>query len=197
MGTDKQSYAEGILKVCGFCLRSPLAFVAGVGGSNLAARIERILQRPAPLPLTRTARLLLAGIVIGTVGGPFAAGVLGAQRGTEIAPAASSARAADQNKPKVYRKGDGITMPKVVTEVKPGYTAEAMRAGIQGHLSLAADVLETGVVGDVEVIESLDQVYGLDDQAINALRQWRFEPGTKDGKPVPVRVDVEFTFKLK
>ena len=72
-----------------------------------------------------------------------------------------------------------------------------MRAGIQGHLSLAADVLETGVVGDVEVIESLDQVYGLDDQAINALRQWRFEPGTKDGKPVTVRVDVEMTFTLK
>ena len=58
-------------------------------------------------------------------------------------------------------------------------------------------MLENGVVGDVEIVESLDKVYGLDDQAIKAIRQWTFEPGTKDGKPVAVRVEVEMTFTLK
>jgi TonB family protein len=47
------------------------------------------------------------------------------------------------------------------------------------------------------VVQSLDSEYGLDDEAVKALKQWEFEPGTKDGAPVAVRVDVEMTFKLK
>jgi protein TonB len=58
-------------------------------------------------------------------------------------------------------------------------------------------VLESGGVGDVTVTESLDPVYGLDDAAVTAAKQWRFEPATKDGKPVTVAVDVEMTFTLK
>jgi TonB family protein len=84
-----------------------------------------------------------------------------------------------------------------VTEVKPQYTPEAMEARIQGTVRLEAVVLDTGEVGDVEVTESLDTVYGLDDEAVRAIRQWRFEPGTKDGKPVAVRIEVEMSFKLK
>ena len=88
-------------------------------------------------------------------------------------------------------------MPKLVHEVKPDYTREAMEAGIQGRVSLQAVVLESGLVGDVDIVDSLDTVYGLDEQAVKAIRQWQFEPGTKDGKPVAVQVEVEFTFKLK
>jgi len=47
------------------------------------------------------------------------------------------------------------------------------------------------------VTKSLDQKYGLDDQAVTAMKKWQFKPGTKDGKPVAVRVTVEMTFKLK
>ncbi len=72
-----------------------------------------------------------------------------------------------------------------------------MRARIEGWVKLEAVVLETGEVGDVDVIESLDKVYGLDDEAVKCMRQWRFEPGTKDGKPVAVRVEVEMSFTLK
>jgi TonB family protein len=196
MGTDKHSYAEGILKVCGFCLRAPQAFVAGVGGSTLTSRIERILKRSMPGSLTVTARLLLAGVVIVMAGGPFVSGVLGAHRGDSVTMS-DSPLAAEQDKPTVYRPGNGVTFPKLVREVKPEYTPEAMQAKIQGGLSLEAVVLENGVVGDAEIVESLDKVYGLDDQAIKAIRQWTFEPGTKDGKPVAVRITVEFTFRLK
>jgi bla regulator protein blaR1 len=197
MGADKHSYAEGILKVCSFCLRAPQAFVAGVGGSSLTPRIERILRRPTAGPLTISARLLLAGVLIITAGGPFVSGVLGAKRADGGTALSNSPLAADQDKPTVYRKGDGIKMPKLVTEVKPEYTPEAMQARIQGGLLLTAVVLESGVVGDVEIVESLDKVYGLDDQAIKAVRQWHFEPGTKDGTPVAVRIEVEITFTLK
>jgi protein TonB len=84
-----------------------------------------------------------------------------------------------------------------VREVKPKYTPEAMEAKIQGVVKLEAVVLETGAVGDVDVIESLDKVYGLDDEAIKCVSQWRFDPGTKDGKPVAVRVEIEMSFTLK
>ena len=110
---------------------------------------------------------------------------------------ASSPIEQEKDKPTVHRPGEGVKLPKVVHEVKPDYTREAMEAGIQGRLSLQAVVLESGLVGDVEIVDSLDTVYGLDEQAIKAIRQWQFEPGTKDGKPVAVQVEVEFTFKLK
>ena len=52
-----------------------------------------------------------------------------------------------------------------------------------------------GSIGDVKVTRSLDA--GLDQEAIKAVKQWRFEPGIKDGKPVPVRVALEMTFSLR
>ena len=193
MGADKRNYAEGILKVCGFCLQSPNGFVAGVGSSNLTKRIERLLQRPMAPALTLPARLLVAGVLLVTAGAPLVAGVVDGRRGLSRTPA----QGAQHEEPKVYRVGEGIESPKPVSEVKPVYTKEAMAAKIQGSLSLEAVVLESGLVGDVEIIDSLDQVYGLDDQAIKAIKEWRFTPGTKDGKAVAVRVEVEFTFTLK
>lgn len=87
--------------------------------------------------------------------------------------------------------------PVVVKDVKPVYTREAREAGIQGMVYLSAVVLKDGTVGDVDVTQSLDKKYGLDDQAVKAMKQWSFKPGTKDGKPVPVRVDVQMSFTLK
>jgi bla regulator protein BlaR1 len=200
-GRDGRSYAEGILKVCGFCLRSEAAFVAGVGGSSLAQRIERIMTRPIPASMTVPARLLLAGVIILTAAAPVATGVLNAHRETSVAATATESTppqpAAEQGEKKIYRAGDGVTVPKLVKEVKPQYTAAAMKARIQGSLTLEAIILESGAVGDVKVIRSLDAVYGLDDEAVKTLKQWRFEPGTKDKKPVPVRIEVEMKFKLK
>jgi protein TonB len=97
----------------------------------------------------------------------------------------------------VFKPGPGITMPKPIHTEKPRYTAEAMKAGIQGTVLLDAVVLKDGNVSNVEVIRSLDKMYGLDESAIEAARQWRFEPGQKDGKPVAVRVSIELTFTLR
>jgi bla regulator protein BlaR1 len=188
MGTDKESYAEGILKVCGYCLRSPVTLVAGVGSSSLAARIESILSRPIASSPPISMRLLLAAIVIVAAGAPLGSGILSAHRG----------RAGVQEPAQVYRPGEGgVTQPRLIKEVKPEYTEEAMKARIQGSLQVEAVVLESGLVGDVTVVRSLDTVYGLDDQAVKAVKQWEFEPGTKDKKPVAVRIEVEMTFRLK
>jgi protein TonB len=82
-------------------------------------------------------------------------------------------------------------------EVKPQYTQEALAARIEGTVWLEAVVLSDGTVGDVFVVRSLDSVLGLDRQAVTAMKQWEFKPGTKDGKAVAVRVEVEMTFTLK
>lgn len=111
---------------------------------------------------------------------------------------AMATAAAAQDTGNVYKKGDeGLTMPAVVKEVKPSYTDAAKRERIQGSVTLEVVVLKDGTVGEVVVTRSLDQTYGLDEQAVKAARQWQFKPGKKDGQPVPVRVELEFTFTLK
>jgi protein TonB len=96
-----------------------------------------------------------------------------------------------------YRPGSGITIPKVIREVKPQYTAEAMRAKVQGVALIECVVMPDGSVGDVRVIRSIDPVFGLDQEAAKAARQWRFIPGTRLGEPVPVIVTIELTFTLR
>lgn len=97
----------------------------------------------------------------------------------------------------VHRPGNGVSLPVVVTEVKPDYTREAMQQQIQGSVWLSCVVSEKGVITDVEVTRSLDKEFGLDQAAIDAARQWKFKPGQKDGKAVAVRITIELTFKLK
>lgn len=97
----------------------------------------------------------------------------------------------------VYRPGSGIVNPRLLREVKPNYTSEAMRAQVQGEVWLAVVVLSDGTVGDVTVTKSLDPVFGLDEEAIRAARQWRFAPGTRFGEPVDVLVSIALEFNLR
>src|SRR6185436_8473588 len=108
MGADKQSYAESILKVCGFCLRAP-AGMSGVGSSHLSTRIERIMTRGLPAPLNASARVLIASVAALIVSAPLATGVLNAHRES---PAAQDGR-------QVYKVGGDVKAPKMVYEVKP------------------------------------------------------------------------------
>jgi periplasmic protein TonB len=95
----------------------------------------------------------------------------------------------------VYRPGDGVSLPKAVQEAKPYYTPEAMNERVQGTVWLECVVSREGLPRDIKVTKPLHQQ--LDAEAMKALELWRFEPGTKDGKPVAVRIAVEMTFTLK
>ena len=97
----------------------------------------------------------------------------------------------------VYKPGDGVSLPQVTKQIRPQYTSEAMAQRIEGVVVLDVVVKADGAVGDVNVTQSLDAVYGLDAEAVKAMKQWEFKPGTKDGKPVAVRVEVRMTFVLK
>ena len=97
----------------------------------------------------------------------------------------------------VYRPGSGVINPRIVREVKPQYTADAMRAKVQGTVLLECVVLADGTVGRVDVVKSLDPTFGLDQEAVKAAKQWRFQPGTRFGEPVAVLVTIELTFTLR
>jgi periplasmic protein TonB len=96
-----------------------------------------------------------------------------------------------------YRPGSGIENPIVLREVKPQYTADAMRAKIQGVVVVECIIMPDGTVGDVQVVKSLDPTFGLDQEAVKAAKQWRFVPGKKQGQPVPVLVTIELAFNLR
>jgi len=95
-----------------------------------------------------------------------------------------------------YRLGPGIQTPVLLRSVQPKYTREALQAKIEGVVELEVVILPNGTVGDVRVTRSLDQVNGLDQQAIDAAKQWLFRPGTKDGREVPVIVTLVMEFRL-
>ena len=96
-----------------------------------------------------------------------------------------------------YRPGNGVLTPRLLQEVKPQYTAQAMRAKIQGEVLLECVVQTDGSVGNIRVVRSLDSTFGLDQEAIKAARQWRFAPGTRQGQPVPVLVTIAIAFTLR
>lgn len=96
-----------------------------------------------------------------------------------------------------YRPGNGVESPRVLRSVDPRYTAEAMRAHVTGVVWLEAVVLPDGTVGDIQITKSLDSVFGLDEEAVKAAKQWRFVPGTRFGEPVAVLVSIELSFNLR
>jgi len=93
--------------------------------------------------------------------------------------------------------GNGVITPVLLREVKPQYTADAMRAKVQGSVIVECIVNVDGTVGDAHVKRSLDGVFGLDQEALKAAKQWRFRPGTYHGQAVPVRITIELTFSLR
>ena len=92
---------------------------------------------------------------------------------------------------------EGLTLPRLVKEVKPDYTRAALDKRIEGTVVLDCVVREDGKVGECQVTRSLDPEFGLDQQATEAARQWLFVPGEKDGRAVPVLVTIELTFTLR
>lgn len=106
--------------------------------------------------------------------------------------------AAAQEPREVFKKGDaGVVMPTVIKETKPRYNRDAMRARVQGNIVMDVVVEPTGNVGEVKVTKSLDEKFGLDEEAVRTVKEWKFKPGTRNGKPVPVRVEIEMTFTLR
>jgi protein TonB len=123
----------------------------------------------------------LDGLASSLSQGPGSGGGSGTGTGTGIGPGTGSGMGPGWGGGfggGAYRPGSGIENPLVLREVKPQYTPDAMRAKIQGTVVLECVVLPDGTVGDVRVNRSLDPVFGLDQEAVKAARQWRFVPAS-------------------
>jgi periplasmic protein TonB len=96
-----------------------------------------------------------------------------------------------------YGVGNGVSAPIPLRRPPPAYTAEAMRARLQGVVVLNCVVRPDGKCSDIRVLKSLDSMFGLDQQAIASAREWVFRPGMRMGQPVPVLVTLEIGFTIR
>jgi periplasmic protein TonB len=93
-----------------------------------------------------------------------------------------------------YRIGGGVSPPSILYKVEPEYSEEARKAKFQGTVTLSVVVDEKGNPRDIKITRPLG--LGLDQKAIEAVEKWKFSPGKKDGKPVPVYAQIEVNFRL-
>lgn len=94
----------------------------------------------------------------------------------------------------IYSPGNGVTNPTIVTQTEPEYSEDARKAHLTGFVMLSIVVGTNGKAGNIEVTKSLGM--GLDEKAIESVRQWVFKPGTSKGVPVNVRAQVKVIFTL-
>jgi len=93
-----------------------------------------------------------------------------------------------------FRPGGGVSAPIALFRVEPEYSEEARKAKFQGMVLLQLVVDEKGMPQQIRVLRPLG--LGLDQKAVEAVAKWRFKPGTKDGKAVPVVATIEVNFRL-
>lgn len=96
--------------------------------------------------------------------------------------------------PSVLRVGGDVKAPVLISRVEPVYSEVARKAGISGIVICEVVIDRTGVPGAIRVLKPLP--FGLDQAAVDAVKHWRFEPGTLNGKPVDVIFNVTVNFKL-
>jgi len=90
----------------------------------------------------------------------------------------------------VYNVGNGVTTPRLTHQVDPDHPARGFR--ISGTVLIGLVITSKGDPKDVHVVRSLEK--DVDQAAVDAVKQWRFDPAKKDGRPVAVRMSVEIRF---
>ena len=96
----------------------------------------------------------------------------------------------------IYRPGGAVSAPRLIKEVRPKYTSEALVKRIQGSVVLEVIVTGDGCASQIRIVRSLD-AGGLDEEAVTAVAQWRFEPGRLGATPVDVLVTIVLDFSLR
>jgi len=95
---------------------------------------------------------------------------------------------------RIYRVGSGVSAPVVTYQEQPRYPEAASKAGIDGTVLISLVVGEDGVPRDLKIVRSPDSRF--DQNALDAVRKWRFRPAQKDGQPVAVYSNIEVGFHL-
>lgn len=93
----------------------------------------------------------------------------------------------------VYDAGGDVKPPQVIHSILPKFTDKSRETQVSGTVLIGLVVDEDGNPGSVQVKKSLEK--DLDERAVEAVKQWKFKPGTRQDKPVAVRVSIEIKFK--
>jgi TonB family protein len=155
--------------------------------------------RPLASGLFDQVGLPTGGVMSGTSTGPGSGGGvgsgigtgIGSGRGPGLGPGSGGGTGGG-----VYRPGGEVSGPLLIKEVKPKYTSDALRNRIHGTVVLEAVVSVDGCTSQIRVVRSLDRG-GLDEEAVSAVAQWRFEPGRLAGVPVDVLVTIMLDFSIR
>ena len=146
----------------------------------------------APTPRGRAQQTIRRRRWLATLAAALAIGAAAAARG-EQAPATPEPPAAPPAGP--YRIGGDVAPPHVLDRVPPRYTDAARAARVQGIVIVEAIIDEEGKVRNTRVLKGLPM--GLDQAAVDAVAQWRFEPATRLGQPVSVYFILTVNFKVE
>jgi bla regulator protein blaR1 len=212
LGNSPSIYAESILKTCEFCVGAPLACVSGVTGAELKKRIVRIMTPNLAEKLGRGRKILLASVGVLSVVGPVLFGLWNAPRVRAQSPQAGERQAgtidsashppdatiqsSSENTaaPQIYHVGGDVSAPRLVFSPNPEFTKEAKRVKYQGICVITTIVDAEGNPQRVQVVRHLGM--GLDQKAVEAVKQYKFEPAMLHGDPVAVEVHIEVNFRL-
>lgn len=150
------------------------------------------MERPERLDTPSVMDEISTELNIGNISAPGGSGQGGSGTGSGVSSGSGSAAGAGDG---VYSLGSGVTNPVLLVKTTPSYTDEAVKAKVQGIVLLRAVIRKDGSVTDIEVLRGLG--YGLDERAIEEIAtQWKFRPGTLQGKPVNVLATIEVMFNL-
>jgi TonB family protein len=195
MGSEPGVYAAGILKVCEFCLKTPLPCISGVSGGDLKKRMVWIMTNRVSHEFGFRKKLVIGVAALLSIAGPVAVGLVHASdtrggsdaRSTSIA---ASDQAADHASVQASKKE---MMGLIVKKVSPQYPDAARKAHIQGEVVLRATI---GEKGNVETLRVVSGPAELAPAAVEAVKQWKYRPYKKDGRAVEVETDITVNFTL-
>lgn len=126
--------------------------------------------------------------------GPGGPAGIGNERGRSVGNDGGPGDGSASPRVPVYWISGEVSAPKLIHKMDPEYSEEARKAKVQGTVRMEIAVGEDGRVGEIRVTGPLG--LGQDERAVEAVRRWRFRPGMRMGRPVPVRATVEVNFRL-
>jgi TonB family protein len=179
---SRQAYVAALIEIAGARVHPAIAMAPlFLGKRQITKRVE-VLMKEVSMSKVRLVFSVAAMLLILAATGQFSAWAF-PQQGAGQAP-----------EQKVYRVGDGVTPPKVISKVEPDYSEEARDAKVEGRVILEVVIRPDGRAHNIGVRKGLGR--GLDGKAMEAIEKWTFQPGQKDGKPVAVAATIEVNFRL-
>lgn len=170
-GFDCAAYAEALVDTARRAGGSPVLSCPMTDRTGVKARVVRVLSEGTARKPTPSSAQLFVALILASIG----VSAVGAER--------------------IYTARDGVTAPVVIQQVNPQYTSAAKDSKIQGKVSLKLVVGSDGIARDIAVVQGIDP--GLDQNAVQAIKSWRFRPALHNARPVSMSARIDVNFRLR